>query len=147
MYLKYIVEYWQQWSTDKALTICVWLWYTLLWFLDNDFNTIFYCSEYVIYIYIYHYGDVIMGEIASQITSLTIDYSTVYSDTDERIHQSSASLAMASNTEFWYISVRSRYQMSMHTRGQLDQTSPVHSNSIKLYFHGVTQTTDHCKVS
>ena len=33
-----------------------------------------------------------MGAIASQITSLTIVYSTVYSDADPRIHQSSASL-------------------------------------------------------
>ena len=41
----------------------------------------------------YHYGDVIMGAIASQITSLTIVYSTVNSDADQRKHQSSASLA------------------------------------------------------
>ena len=34
-----------------------------------------------------------MGAIASQITSLTIFYQTVYSDADERKHQSSASLA------------------------------------------------------
>ena len=34
-----------------------------------------------------------MGAIASQITSLTIVHSTVYSDTDQRKHQSSASLA------------------------------------------------------
>ena len=34
-----------------------------------------------------------MGMIASQITSLTVVYSTVYSDTDQRKHQSSASLA------------------------------------------------------
>ena len=34
-----------------------------------------------------------MSTMASQITSLTIDYSTVYSDTDQRIQQSSASLA------------------------------------------------------
>ena len=40
-----------------------------------------------------HYGDVIMGAIASQIASLTIVYSTVYSDADQRKHQSSASLA------------------------------------------------------
>ena len=40
-----------------------------------------------------HYNDVIMGAIASQITSLTIVYLTVYSDTDQRKHQSSASLA------------------------------------------------------
>ena len=40
-----------------------------------------------------HYDDVIMGSIASQITSLTIVYSIVYSDADQRKHQSSASLA------------------------------------------------------
>ena len=41
----------------------------------------------------YHENDVIMGAIASQIMSLTIVYSIVYSDTDQRKHQSSASLA------------------------------------------------------
>ena len=43
--------------------------------------------------YFTHYSDVIMGAIASQITSPTIVYSTVYSDTDQRKRQSSASLA------------------------------------------------------
>ena len=41
----------------------------------------------------WHYDDVIMGVIASQITSVTIVYSIVYSGTDQRKHQSSASLA------------------------------------------------------
>ena len=52
------------------------------------------------YIYIYrgpgfvhHYDDVIMGTMASQITSLTIVYSTVNSGADQSKHQSSASLA------------------------------------------------------
>ena len=40
-----------------------------------------------------HYSDVIMTMIASQITSLTVVYSTVYSDADQRKHQRSASLA------------------------------------------------------
>ena len=40
-----------------------------------------------------HYNDVIMGAIGSQITSLMIVYTTVYSDADQRKHQSSASLA------------------------------------------------------
>ena len=40
-----------------------------------------------------HYNDVIMGTIASQTTSLTIVYSIVYSDADQRKHQSCASLA------------------------------------------------------
>ena len=43
-----------------------------------------------------HYNDVIMSTIASQITSLTIVYSTVYSGADQRKHQSSASLALNS---------------------------------------------------
>ena len=40
-----------------------------------------------------HYGDVIMTRMASQITSLAIVYSTVYSGADQSKHQSSASLA------------------------------------------------------
>ena len=42
---------------------------------------------------IIHYSDVMMGGMASQITSLTIVYPAVYSVTDQRKHQSSASLA------------------------------------------------------
>ena len=40
-----------------------------------------------------HYGDVIMGTIASQITSLAIVYPAIYSDADQRKHQSPASQA------------------------------------------------------
>ena len=40
-----------------------------------------------------HYDDVTMSLMASQITSLTIVCSTVYSGADQRKHQSSASLA------------------------------------------------------
>ena len=43
--------------------------------------------------YISHYNDVIMGSIASQITSLTFIYSSVYSGADQRKHQNSTSLA------------------------------------------------------
>ena len=41
----------------------------------------------------YHYIDVIMSTMASQITSLMIVYSSIYWGTDQRKHQSSASLA------------------------------------------------------
>ena len=41
----------------------------------------------------FHYNDVIMTTMASKITSLTIVYSTVYSDAEKGKHQSSASLA------------------------------------------------------
>ena len=40
-----------------------------------------------------HHNDVIMGTMASRISSLTIVYSTIYSGADQRKHQSSASLA------------------------------------------------------
>ena len=40
-----------------------------------------------------HYGDVTMSSMMSQITSLRIVYSIVYSSEDQRKHQSSASLA------------------------------------------------------
>ena len=51
------------------------------------------CWYFFLLIGLSHYGDVIMDAIASQITSLTVVYSTVYSDADQRKHQSSASLA------------------------------------------------------
>ena len=57
------------------------------------FNTIHYSISIPYIFAITHYNDVIMGTIASQITSLTIVYSTVYSDADQRKHESSTSLA------------------------------------------------------
>ena len=48
-----------------------------------------------------HYGDVIMGAIASQITSLAVVSSTVYSDADQRRHQSSVSLAFVRGIHRW----------------------------------------------
>ena len=44
-----------------------------------------------------------MSEIASQITSLTIVYSTVYLDTDQGKHQSSASLAFVRGIHKWTV--------------------------------------------
>ena len=48
-----------------------------------------------------HYSDVIMSAMVSQITSLAIVYSTVYSDTDQRNHQSTASLAFVRGSHRW----------------------------------------------
>ena len=77
-----------------------------------------------------HYTDVITGAMASQITSLTIVYSTVYSGADQRKHQSSASLCtgnspgigefpaqMASNAE--HVSIWWRHHGTVYslTRG------------------------------
>ena len=48
-----------------------------------------------------HCSDVIMGSMASQITSLTIVYPTVYSGADQRKHQSSALLAFVWEIHRW----------------------------------------------
>ena len=48
-----------------------------------------------------HYNDAIMSAMASQITSLTIVDSTVYSGADQRKHQSSASLAFVRGIYWW----------------------------------------------
>ena len=42
---------------------------------------------------VYHYSDVIMSAMASQITGVSVVCSTVFSGVDQRKHQSSASLA------------------------------------------------------
>ena len=49
----------------------------------------------------FHYNDVIMGSIVSQITSLTISCTTVYSGAGQRKHQSSASLAFVWGIHRW----------------------------------------------
>ena len=59
---------------------------------------------------IVHYNDVIMGAMASQITSLTIVYSSVYSATDQRKHQSSASLAFVRRIHRWPVNSRTKGQ-------------------------------------
>ena len=48
-----------------------------------------------------HYNDVIMNAMGSQFTCPTIVYSTVYSDADQRKHQSSASLAFVRGIHRW----------------------------------------------
>ena len=47
-----------------------------------------------------------MSTVASQITSLTIAYSTVYSGADQRKHQSSASLAFVQGIHRWFTADR-----------------------------------------
>ena len=48
-----------------------------------------------------HYNDVIVIAMASQITSLTIVYPSVYSGTDQRKHQRSASLDFVRGIHRW----------------------------------------------
>ena len=59
------------------------------WYINIHVRYVVPCSQYTSK----HCSDAIMGAMVSQITSLTSVYSTVYSDADQRKHQSSASLA------------------------------------------------------
>ena len=101
-----------------------------------------------------------MGAIASLITSLTIVYSTVYSDADQRKHQSSASLAfvweftgtgdfptqMASNAEnasiWWRHHVR--YNEGQTSNSQTD--SPVHIWPSRISY-GISTVSTLAKIS
>ena len=79
------------WSLQRFLVTCAWI--CKNWCNGTPFKNLGMELPASINPKHYHYDDVIMTTMASQITSLTIVYSTVYSDTDQRKHQSSASLA------------------------------------------------------
>ena len=51
----------------------------------------------------FHYVDVIMGAMVSQITRFTIVYSTVYSSANQSKHESSASLAFVRGIHRWLV--------------------------------------------
>ena len=59
-----------------------------------------------------HYSDVIMGAMASQITSLTIVYSTVYSWADQSKNQSSASLALVRGIHRWPVNSKHKWAVT-----------------------------------
>ena len=59
-----------------------------------------------------HYSDVIMGTMASQITILTIVYSTIYSGADQRKHHSSASLAFVRGIHRWPVNSRHKWPVT-----------------------------------
>ena len=54
----------------------------------------------------WHYSEVIMSTMASQITVLAIFYSTVYSGANQRKHQSSASMAFVRGIHWWPVNSR-----------------------------------------
>ena len=75
----------------------------MLWRIGHQWNTFWQLWLELLNSVCYdaHYSDVIMGAMESQITSLTIVYSTVYSGTDKRKHRSSASLAFERRSHRW----------------------------------------------
>ena len=91
-----------------------WIWF-LQNFCDNQSFRLTFCmsiiwchsksltcsSENFMQSNIKYYGDVIMSSMTSQITSLMIDCSKVYSAADQKKHQSSASLAFVWGVHQW----------------------------------------------
>ena len=67
-------------------------------------NMIFGCGLTLVgFVHNLHYNDVIMNTMASQITSLTMVYSTVYSRRRSKKNQSSASLAFVRIIHRWSV--------------------------------------------
>ena len=64
-----------------------------------------------------YYSDVMRDAMASQITSLTLVYSTVYSGADERKHQISASLAVNSRHKWLVTGNLFSIWLHHHVRG------------------------------
>ena len=63
---------------------------------------------------LYHYNGVIMGILASQITSLKIVYSIVYSGgTDQRKHHSFASLVFVPGIHRWPVNSPHKWQVTL----------------------------------
>ena len=88
-------------SANNGHFALAWIWYYQRIYLSliticsksHKIYTLLYCCFLLLCAFLVHYDDVIMGAMASQLTSLTIVYSTVYSGADQSKHQSSASLA------------------------------------------------------
>ena len=93
-----------------------------------------------------HYSDV----MASQITSLTIVYSTVYSGTDQRKHQSSASLAFVRGIHRWPVNsprkgpvtlkMFSFYDVIMYTKSLCAELFRENTHKIDLHFLSLLDT-------
>ena len=77
-----------------------------------------------------NYNGVIMGAMASQITSLPIVYSTVYSVEDQRKHQSPASLAFVRGIHW-------RPVNSPHKGPVTRKMSPFDDTSMALFMYGM----------
>ena len=97
-------EYWCcLFNTALYKTPAGFLWHTNDECLYNDvrnLNCLFFSCVHTEFLLI-HYNDVIISMMASQITSLTIVYSTFFSGTDQRKTQSYALLAFVRGIHWW----------------------------------------------
>ena len=82
--------------SQKALCSRLWCLYQQTCMSEED-------TEWMCEDCLFHYSDVIMSMMASQITSLMIVNLTFYSGTDQRKHQSSAPLAFVRGIHRWLV--------------------------------------------
>ena len=93
-----------------------------------------------------HYTDVIMTTIASQITSLTVVYSIIYSDADQRKHQSSASLAFVRGIHRWPVNSPHKWPATRKGFPFDDVIMNITTESTTItctYFMGRTRSTEY----
>ena len=93
-------------STPTYVDTSVAIWKTIITDENNIFEIIHFervMSNFVVHTVPVHYGDRIMDVMASQITSLMIVNSTVYSGAHQRKHQSSVSLAFVRGIHRWLV--------------------------------------------
>ena len=72
------------------------------------------CSQFATANYKIHYSNVIMGAMTSQLTGVSIVYSTVCLGADQRKHQSSASLAFVRGIHRWPVKMSSTKCQPFH---------------------------------
>ena len=87
-----------QWTPSHYLKLC---WLILNWVRNVHQHTNDFLIANAFQIIVWHYNDVAMSLMVSQITSLTIVYSAVNSGADQIKHQSSASLAFVLGIPRW----------------------------------------------
>ena len=95
-----------------------------------------------------YYNDVIMGAIASQSTSLTIVYSTVYSGAHQRKHQSSASLAFVRGIHRWPVNSPHKWPVTRKTFPFVDVImNSCEANRKDLCAISISHKTSCCEIS
>ena len=100
---------------------------------------------------VYHYCDVIMNTVASQITSLTVVYLTVNSDADQRKHKSSASLVFVwgIHRDRWIPRTKDQlrgkcFHLMTSSCGLVYTNIMLKGHLISTFFHSILWTPDAC---
>ena len=94
-------------SRDRVRRFPLWIWDRLIFIMGKAASLYLYWNSHqvssLVCLSVWHCNDVIMSAMASQITSLIIVYSSVYSGIDQRKHQSSASPVFLMGIHRWLV--------------------------------------------